>query len=447
MRLEYGLTLQQQQRLVMTQELRQALTVLQLPVVDLERFIQQQLLENPVLEVREEAELLAPPEQPWLRAWEAEYDWDLLPPVRDEEEEETPRTQPAPAPTLAEHLHDQLRLLALSREERRAAAFLIDSLDDNGYLTISLEEAARAANVPVAVMERALRIVQSLEPAGVGARSLQECLLLQWEALGMENPLVPVLIRRYLDDLAAGRLSRIAADLQVTPAEVQAAADLLRHLDPKPGRRFGREGVRYLVPDVTVERVGDQFVVLVNDGMLPRLRISPSYRRLLRNPDARPFLERKVQAALWLIRAIEQRRRTLYRVTEAIVRQQQGFFRHGPRYLRPLTLREVAGEIGMHESTVSRAVAGKYIQTPHGLFPLKFFFSSGVEGMDGALSAEAVKRMIRDLVAAEDPRRPLSDQALTEALVRMGVRISRRTVAKYREEAGIPPSARRRRYG
>lgn len=445
MRLEYGLSLQQQQRLIMTQELRQALTVLQLPVLDLERFIQQQLLENPVLEVREEAEPAAPAEEPWPRGWEAELDWDVLPPVRDEEEE-MPRTQPAPAPTLAEHLYDQLRLLALSPEERRAAAFLIDSLDDNGYLTISLSEAALAANVPEDVMERALRIVQSLEPAGVGARSLQECLLLQWEALGIENPLVPVLIRRYLDDLAAGRLTRIAAELQVTPAEVQAAADLLRHLDPKPGRRFGREGIRYLVPDVTVERVGDQFVVLVNDGMLPRLRLSPSYRRLLRNPDARPFLERKVQAALWLIRAIEQRRRTLYRVTEAIVRQQQGFFRHGPRYLRPLTLREVAGEIGMHESTVSRAVAGKYIQTPHGLYPLKFFFSSGVEGADGALSAEAVKRMIRDLVAAEDPRRPLSDQALTEALVRMGVRISRRTVAKYREEAGIPPSSRRRRY-
>lgn len=434
----------------MTQELRQALVVLQLPVAELDTFIQQELLENPVLDVKEHEE--PGPEKPATVDEPPPWSWEhpgggYGGGIARDDDDDPGLTQPAPAPTLAEHLYEQLRLTDVSPEERRAAAFLIGSLDDNGYLTLTLSEAAFAANIPEAVVNRALALVQSFDPVGVGARNLQECLLLQWQQLGLQNPLVPVLVERYLDDLAEGRITRIATELQVTPSEVQAAADMLRLLDPKPGRRFGREGeVRYLTPDVTVERVGDQFVVLVNDGMLPRLTLSPSYRALLQDPDAKEFLERKVHSAVWLIKAIEQRRLTLYRVTESVVRQQRDFFRFGLRHLRPLTLREVADDIGMHESTVSRAVAGKYVQTPHGLFALKFFFSSGVEGSEGGVSAEAVKRLIRDMIAGEDPRQPLSDQALTDALTRRGVQISRRTVAKYREEAGIPSSAKRRRY-
>lgn len=458
-----NLSLQQQQKLIITQELRQALIILQMPLLELEAYLQQELLSNPVLEVREEPEeepQPAPgPEAGDLGRW-LEYlegDGEVAPAWgRDEDQEdaEPGRTLAAPAPTLHDHLHLQLRLLPLPPAERRAAAFLIDSLDDNGYLTLALDEAARLLGLPLATVEAALRAVQGLEPPGVGARDLKECLHLQWAALGDGNPLVPQIIEYHLDDLAAGRITRIAEQLRATPAQVQAAADALRRLDPKPGRTFGRPGdTRYVVPDVVVERVGGEYVVLVNDAGLPRLHLSPAYRRILESgqgldPEARRFLEGRWHSALWLLRAIEQRRLTLYRVAEAVVRLQRPFFDRGVRHLRPLTLREVAAEIGMHESTVSRATAGKYVQTPHGLFEFKFFFSSGVEAWGGdGVSAESVKRLIRDLVAQEDPRNPLSDQAIAQALARQGIRISRRTVAKYREEAGIPASARRKRYG
>ncbi|BDG61586.1 RNA polymerase factor sigma-54 [Caldinitratiruptor microaerophilus] len=456
MRLGYELALQQQQKLLMTPELRQALAILQLPVAELEQYVQQQLLENPVLEVREDGDDPVPgPGSPDLvRQW-LDYlgqEPEVALPEGTEDEGDGPAGFAAPAPTLYEHLHDQLRLLDLPAPERAAARFLIDSLDENGYLTLDLEEAAAACGQPLPVVLRALRTVQGLDPVGVGARSLEECLLLQWEVVGDGNPLVPLLIRAHLNDLAAGRIGRIAEALGVTPGAVQRAADALRALDPKPGRRFGRPGdTRYIYPDVVVERVGPDFVVLVNEAPSARLVLSPSYRRLLAagagvDPETRSFLERKLHSALWLLRSIEQRRMTLLRVTEAIVRLQRPFFERGPRHLQPLTLRQVAAELGVHESTVSRATAGKYVQTPHGLFELKFFFASGVESHDGGISAESVKRLIADLVAAENPLRPMSDQEIARALARQGVRISRRTVAKYREEAGIPSSARRRRY-
>ncbi|MFS8640482.1 MAG: RNA polymerase factor sigma-54, partial [Symbiobacteriaceae bacterium] len=264
------------------------------------------------------------------------------------------------------------------------------------------------------------------------------------------DPLVPEIIRHHLEDLAAGRIPRIAERLGVDCAAVQAAADAIRALDPKPGRRFGGgEQPRYVVPDVFVERVGSEYVVIVNEAPLPRLIVSPHYRRLLETADGqtRRYVEERIQSALWLIKSIEQRRLTLLRVTEAIVRFQRDFFDRGPRYLRPLTLRDVAQAVGVHESTVSRATSGKWAQTPRGMFELKYFFSSGVQmGCGEGVAAEAVKRMIADLIRQEDPSRPLSDQALAEALAAQGIRIARRTVAKYREEMGVPNSGQRRRY-
>lgn len=470
-RLGYHLSLQQQQKLVMTPELRQALAVLQLPVTELEAYLQNALLENPVLEVRDgdedggaqnaadtgetaaaegseqQVDLLSQ----WLEYFGLEPPSDHMPrgDAREGRDDGLAGIAAAPAPTLQEHLMDQLRLLTLPRAERKAADFLVLSLDDNGYLTLPLAEAQPLVGESMAVVERALHVVQTLDPVGVGARSLEECLLLQWSVVGDGNALVPELIRSHLADLAAGRIARIAEVLGVQPAAVQEAADALRSLDPKPGRRFfqGSEN-RYIFPDVVVERVGHDYVVLVNDPG-PRLTISASYRALLQgscDAETRRFLETKFHSALWLLRSIEQRRTTLYRVTDAIVRLQRTFFDRGLRHLRPMTLRQVAQELGVHESTVSRATTGKYVQTPHGLFELKFFFASGVADGAGGVSAESVKRLIRDLIEAEDPLEPLSDQAVADALARQGVRISRRTVAKYREEANIANSALRKRY-
>jgi RNA polymerase sigma-54 factor len=453
MRLGFGLQMQQTQRLIMTPELRQAITVLQLPVTELSQFIEAELLENPCLEVepKEEAEETGSRQDlgklvDYLGESEGHGG-----PVADLEDEVGFVAFTATVPTLQEHLTAQLLLAGLDPLGRRIGDFLIGNVDDNGYLTVQTAEAATQLGVPEERVVQVLHVIQSFDPPGVGARSLRECLLLQWAVVGDGNPLVPVLIERYLDDLGEGRIARIAEELGISPAEVQAGVDLIRTLDPKPGRRFGRpHETRYVVPDVVIERVGADYVVLVNEGPLPRLLVSSHYRQMLSgsvDPDARKFVEQKINSALWLIKAIEQRRMTLYKVTEAIVRFQREFLERGVRYLRPLTLKEVAEVVGVHESTVSRATAGKYVQTPRGTFELKFFFSSGVESArGGGVAAEGVKRMIADLIAKENPAEPYSDQALTELLQKQGVSISRRTVAKYREEMGVPSSAKRKRY-
>ncbi len=450
--LGYGLQMQQTQKLIMTPELRQAIAVLQLPVTELRDFIEQELLENPCLEAElgdEPEGMEGRPETRKLLDYLGSSNGSGVSPEDDEENGFEAFT--ATIPTLQEHLTAQLLLAGLDPSDRQIGEFLIGSLDDHGYLTITTAEAAEKLGVPEERVLRVLEVIQSFDPPGVGARSLRECLQLQWATVDDGNPLVPVLIDRYLDALGEGRITRIAEELGVTPAEVQAAADLIRTLDPKPGRRFGTANeTRYVVPDVVVERVGNDYVVLTNDGPVPKLQVSRLYRDLLggeMESDARKYVEQKIHAAMWLIRAIEQRRMTLYKVVEAIVRFQRDFLDRGVRYLHPLTLREVAEVVGVHESTVSRATAGKYVQTPRGTFELKFFFTSGVDGGRGqGVAAESVKKMMADLIAKENPSEPLSDQMLANLLNQQGVRISRRTVAKYREEMGVPSSGKRRRY-
>lgn len=453
MRLGFGLQMQQTQKLIMTPELRQAIAVLQLPVTEMTDFIEQELLENPCLEAEPKEE----PEEIGERTKARELveylgsDSGGGGSVSDDDEDQGFEAYTTVAPTLQEYLTGQLLLSPISPEERRIGEFLIGNLDDHGYLAVTVPEVADQLGVSEEQVERALQVVQGFDPPGVGARSLKECLALQWATVDDGNPLVPQLIESYLGELGDGRIVRIAEELGVTPAEVQEAADLIRTLDPKPGRRFGQPNeTRYVVPDVIVERVGQEYVVLVNEGPIPKLLVSNQYRQMLSGQveqDARKYVEQKIHSALWLIKAIEQRRMTLYKVTEAIIRFQREFLDRGIRFLRPLTLREIAEAIGVHESTVSRTIAGKYVQTPRGTYELKFFFSSGVEGARGeGVAAESVKKLIADLIAREDTRAPLSDQALADQLQAQGVQISRRTVAKYREEIGVPSSSKRKRY-
>lgn len=454
MRLGFDLQMQQTQRLIMTPELRQAIAVLQLPVVELVDFIQEELLENPCLESEqkdETDELIDRPDPRKLLEYLGSNDYSGGSAVQDGEDDLGFEAFVPTVPTLREHLMAQLMLAGLDLPGRRAGEFLIDSLDDHGYLTLTVEEAVRQTGECEVTLLRVLQVIQSFDPAGVGARTLRECLLLQWETVDDGNPLVPLLITHHLDDLGEGRITRIAEELGASPLEVQDAADLVRTLDPKPGRRFGRaDETRYITPDVVVERVGREYVILVNETALPRLLVSNHYKQMLAGQvedETRKFVEQKIHAALWLMKAVEQRRMTLFKVTEAIVRFQREFFEYGVRHLRPLTLKDVAEVVSVHESTVSRATSGKYVQTPRGTFELKFFFSSGVESAGGGgVAAESVKRMIADLVAREDTAEPLSDQALTDMLVKQGVQISRRTVAKYREEMGVPSSGKRKRY-
>lgn len=453
-RLGFSLQMQQTQRLIMTPELRQAIAVLQLPVAELEEFLETELLENPCLEAEPKEEAEEPDttgETRRLLEYLGSNEGGGGHAAGTDEDEPTFESFTATVPTLQEHLTGQLYLAGLSKIDRRISEFLVDSLDDHGYLTIPTMEAAQQLGVSEEQVLSVLKMIQTFDPAGVGARTLKECLLLQWATVDDGNEIVPVLIEQYLDDLGGGRILRIAEALGVTPSEVQGAADIIRTLDPKPGRRFGRMNeTRYVVPDVAVERVGTEYVVIVNEGPVPKLSINRQYRELLSgqvDADARKYVEEKIHAALWVIKAIDQRRMTLFKVTEAIVRFQRDFFDYGVRHQRPLTLRDVGEAVGVHESTVSRAVSGKYVQTPRGTFELKFFFSSGVEGARGqGVAQESVKRLIADLIARENTEEPLSDQILTEMLTRQGIQISRRTVAKYREEMGVPSSGKRKRY-
>lgn len=468
MRMGYGLRLEQTQKLIMTPELRQAITILQLSALELSSFVEEQLMENPLLEVVEEnaasenaennketeagnAEERNEPENTWDMDWEEYFQRQEERISREYEPDSSDKSRFEPfvtmAPTLQEYLLEQLHVLKLSIPVKQVE-YIIGNLDENGYLELPLEQLAREEAISLASVEKALAIVQSFDPLGVGARSLEECLRLQLP-LFPDVPSQMVEFLRYLEDLAAGRLQRIANQMKIPTSEVQKLADWVRKLDPKPGRRFSGAGeTRYIVPDVVVEEIEGQFIILVNDVTVPRLGINQAYRHALsqnKEDDTRKFVEQKLNSAAWVIRSIEQRRTTLYKVANALVNRQEEFLRRGIRYLHPLTLKDIADEIGVHESTVSRATANKYVQTPRGIFEFKFFFASGIKNEPG-VTTEGIKQALKNLIASEDPKAPYSDQKLSELLKEKEMEISRRTVAKYRDELNIPSTVLRKRY-
>lgn len=460
MRTGMGLHLEQTQKLIMTPELRQAIVILQLSTLELADYIQQELEENPILELREDPENLV------LEGGEEVDDFDFdwteyfadgsdLGYVRVPYEKKEGHLQENYPAADGQSLHDylllQLKLALKDSLELTIGSFLIGNIDQNGYLKISLKEAASCLKVHPGQVWRVLEIIQRFDPPGVGARDLVECLLLQLRQYRDIPAGTEKIIRHFLADVAEGRLAKIARQLGLSLSEVQTAVDFIRKLDPKPGRTFGsHRDVRYVIPDVIVERVGSDYVVLINDIAAPRLGINPHYQALLRqeacDSQTRKFIEDKLNAAAWIIRSVEQRRLTLYRVVSCIVEEQREFLERGIKYLKPLTMRQVAERVGLHESTVSRATANKYVQTPQGLFELKFFFTSGVAKRDGVAAAESIKKLIAEAVTREDPSSPLTDQQLTHLLQQQGIQISRRTVAKYRDELGIPAASKRKRY-
>lgn len=460
------LSLEQRQKLVLSPQLRQALSVLQLPLAGLAQLVQQELCENPVLEVREEPawheEEAAPEEPDWLEFFGDCSDLGLVrgEPVRDEPRAGEPAAGAAGGLVggLGDYLLFQLHVSGAPPQLQVVGEYLVGCLDPRGYLSLPTDEVAGALGCEIAVVEEALALLQSLDPPGVGARSLQECLLLQLSRSPVEGAdaevvrLAERLVREHLEELAGGRVDRLAAVLCADLEKVHLAVRLVRALDPKPGLAFGgQQDVRYVQPDVVVERVGSDYVVLVNDWGVPRLGLSRYYRRLLEgdlvDEATRQFLQDRMRRAVWFLRSVEQRRHTLHRVAEAVFRFQRDFLERGWPGLRPLTLRQVAEAACCHESTVSRAVAGKYAQTPRGMFPLRFFFPSALAGRAGeAVATASVKKLLQEMVAGEDPSSPYSDEALAVLLRERGVDISRRTVAKYRAELGIAPSARRRCY-
>lgn len=483
MALEIRQQLKLSQQLVMTPQLQQAIKLLQLSRMELLDVVRAELEENPVLEegqenvAEEQAELgeiatevegVPEPSDEEMhevggdREGFGDIDWhtylesySLGGTTADysEDDDERPSYENllTRKPSLQDHLLWQLKLSTLEGRDREVAEEIIGNLDDDGYLQATVEEiAARTGSAPSRV-ERVLHTVQEFDPPGVAARSLQECLLRQVEQLGMQGSLVESLLRDHVEDLENRRYPQIARALQVPLDDVLAAAKLISGLDPRPGSQYAQDEIHYIIPDIFVYKIGDEYVVMLNDEGLPNLRINAFYRNALSgavaiDAKAGEYIQDKLRGALWLIKSIHQRQRTIYKVTKSIVKFQRDFFDRGVEYLKPLVLRDVAEDIEMHESTVSRVTTNKYVQTPQGLFELKYFFNSGINTTEGdSVASESVKSKIRDIIAAENPRKPHSDQKIVELLRRQGIDIARRTVTKYREMLNLGSSTQRRR--
>lgn len=357
---------------------------------------------------------------------------------------------PAPV-TLADYLQQQLSLVVLSEEVRDAADAIIGNLDENGYLTLGLEEIAASGEFTLEALREALQVVQSLDPAGVGARDLQECLLLQLASRNARGGVAWQIVSDHLHLLEAHKLKELARALGRPLEHVQIAVNVIRHLDPRPGLRFSPSGARHVEPDVYIFKEGDEFVIQLNDDDIPQLRLNTDYRQMLRrdevpDKDVRNYVKDRYASALQLIKNIEQRKQTILKVCQAIVRRQAAFLEHGIDHLKPMMIKEVADEIGVHPSTVSRAVANKYAHTPHGVFELRYCFSEAVQGPSGAETPLLIlKRKVKKMIEEEDPAHPLTDEQIAHRLRAEGIQVTRRTVAKYREDMKIPSTHHRRR--
>ena len=481
MAMEARLSLRQSQRVVMTPLLQQAIQLLQLSTLELQEVVQKELLENPLLEEvapetgdgPEAAAAPTTPDAPAPTPVEpaplessptAERQTDDLPfdltavmfddnndersLVAQEEREEMPfENIVRSVNSLTDHLDEQLRFTVEDPLVRRIGNEIIGNLDEDGYLRAELSEIAERCQTTVEQVEKVLQLIQAFDPPGVAARSIQECLLIQLKTDPNPDPVSVEIVEEHFDELSRRRYPDIARALKQPLDRVMESVEEIMGLEPKPGRRFGGADSRYIVPDVVVHKMGGEYVVVLNEDGIPRLRVNSLYRSLLRNngDEARAYVEQKLRSAVWLIKSVDQRQRTLRKVTQSIVKFQRDFLDKGLPCLRPLSLRDVGEDIGMHESTISRVTTNKYVETPQGLFELKFFFHSGIASGDGEMvSSVSVKKMIQDLLANEDPAKPLSDQEVAQILKGRALTIARRTVAKYREELGILPSHQRR---
>jgi RNA polymerase sigma-54 factor len=499
--MEMKQSMRMSQQLVMTPQLQQAIKLLQLSRMELIDQVREEMEQNPLLEqpdetvegdmnekapgeasleaanleqpqdfeqkIPEQAEEVRPEQGP------SEIDWDsylnsyqfnepTVPSNRgsmDMEDLPSFEANLVKREDLAEHLREQLGMVHMNDAERRIAELILGNLDEDGYLKLEEVEGdplirlANEADTPMRVAERMLRRIQHLDPVGCGSRDLQECLLMQ--AMLMKEPHAPLLgtiIKKHMKLLESKNLPAIAKALKVTLEEVVAATRLIIRLEPRPGRNFTGVDPQYITPDVYIHKMGSNYTVVLNDDGLSKLRISDSYRQALKQGQlpsgtTKDFVQEKLRSAMWLIRSIHQRQRTIFKVTESIIKFQRDFLDKGIAHLKPLILRDVAEDIGMHESTVSRVTTSKYVHTPQGIFELKYFFNSSIARTSGDdIASEAVKNHIKQLVGAEDAKNPYSDQRIVELLKSQGIEIARRTVAKYREVLGVLPSSKRKKY-
>src|ERR671923_884656 len=460
------------QKLILTPSLQQAIKLLPMSTLELADLLNQEMVENPLLE-EVPTEELQPAEQQQAEkpeaekpaveksdAWDdADYEYFFGDYLDDGYRSRTPSEVKELPPientlstsgSLSDHLLWQLSMQTDDERLKEIGGAIIGNLDDDGYLVASVEEIAAMGDWPVGDVERALQHVQTFDPIGVAARDLQECLWLQIRHLGLEGTPTEKIVTEHLRLLQNHQVPEIARRLGMTSDDLKEHIEIIRNLDPKPGSRYNPTQSQYVIPDVYIVKVEDQYVAVLNEDGLPQMRISPVYRRLLdknseNSDETRAYVKDKFRSALWLIKSVEQRQKTIHKVATSIINFQKEFLDHGIEHLKPLVLRDVANDIGMHESTVSRVVNNKYMHTPQGVFEMKFFFHSGISSSYGdSVSSVTIKQRIRKIIENEDPRKPLSDSKIVSILQKEGLMLARRTIAKYREELKIPTSNQRK---
>jgi len=461
------------QKLILTPSLQQAIKLLPMSTLELSELLNQEMVENPMLEEtapeeQQAAEATAADKAEDTEAaattkvdtWDdSDYEYffgdyldDGYRPRAQQEIKELPPIENtlSTSTSLTDHLMWQLSLQTDDDRMREIGQAIIGNLDDDGYLVASVDEISAMGGLPVEQVDQALKLLQSFDPIGVAARDIQECLYLQVRHLGLEGTPTERIITEHLRLLQNHQIPELARKLSLTIDELKTHIEIIQHLDPKPGSRYNRTQSQYVIPDVYVVKMEDEYVAMLNEEGLPQLRISPVYRRLLdktaeNSDETRAYVKDKFRSALWLIKSVEQRQKTIHKVATSIINFQREFLDHGIEHLRPLVLRDVANDIGMHESTVSRVVTNKYMHTPQGVYEMKFFFHSGIASSYGeSVSSVTIKQRIRKIIENEDPRKPLSDSKIVNILQREGLVLARRTIAKYREELKIPTSNQRK---
>src|SRR6187455_168577 len=462
------------QKLILTPSLQQAIKLLPMSTLELAELLNQEMVENPLLEevpAEEAAQETTPAADAEAEAAKKKKDekgdtWDdqdyeyffgeyLDEGYRPRQPQEVKELPPientlSTKSSLADHLMWQLNLQASDGIVREIGSAIIGNIDDDGYLVASVDEIAGLGPWEIVEVEKALEHVQGFDPIGVGARDLQECLLLQIRHMGLAGTPAETLVRDHLPRLSNQRIPELAKAVGIEPEEVKAHIEFIKHLDPKPGSRYSPPDTQYVIPDVYIIKTDEGYKAVLNEDGLPQLRISPVYRRLLdkggeTSDETRAYVKDKFKSALWLLKSVDQRQKTILKVATSIITFQRAFLDSGIEHLRPLVLRDVANDIGMHESTVSRVVNNKYMHTPQGVFEMKFFFHSGISSSFGeSVSSVTIKQRIRKIIEGEDPRRPLSDSKIMNILQKEGLTLARRTIAKYREELKIPTSNQRK---
>lgn len=449
MKLDFNLQLQQEQKLIMTQQLQLAVKILQLTSFELEQFCQEQLIENPMLDIDED-------NKPLEDNLDIKSTIDYLDEYNENDDNQndlymdneyiSPFTFITRKADLWEYLKEQLYLVPTTKKLRMIGEYIIDNIDENGYLTVDEETICKQYKVNLNDVQNMIEIIQSFEPIGICARNVKESLLIQTRARGIKDDFLENIILHMLEDIANNRIDKIIKETGLNREKVEGYIEIIRTLNPKPGTFISNEEIKYIIPDVIIEKVNGEYNVTINDYATPQLKINKAYRKFLadKNSPEYRYVKNKIDSAIWLLKSIEQRKITIKRVVESILKYQYQFFEYDYD-LKPLSLKHIADETGLHESTVSRAIKGKYVQTPKGLYEIKNFLIKGIQNNEGQdISTQKIKKKLKEIIKNENVNKPYSDQQISDIFKSENIDVSRRTIAKYREEMGIPSSSKRR---